>query len=140
MNYLGHMPIKARLTPFDYLSPVSQRSCPYLRVHCEHADVALKARMKAFGLRWFADGKYFCIQVPREPEHQAFAVTAAWSQPTRRRQVGRGAFTCKFFSGKRMSASTFTQKLYWRKMGKCGNNTFCIAVREAGFMYREVMA
>jgi integrase/recombinase XerD len=54
---------EVRFTPFEYTSSQSKRSYDCLRVNFDYADAELKARLKALGMRWAHEGKYFYFMV-----------------------------------------------------------------------------
>jgi integrase/recombinase XerD len=61
-----------KLTPFTYHSPRSGQTYPCLRINFPYADHALKARLKALGMRWAKTEKYFFFQLPPNISEAAF--------------------------------------------------------------------
>lgn len=53
-----------RFILFEYISSASERHHDCLRVNFDFADATLKARLKAFGMRWPREVKYFYFIVP----------------------------------------------------------------------------
>ncbi len=53
-----------RFTPYDYSSAETGRSYSCLRANFSYADTHLKARLKALGMRWAAEAKFFFFIVP----------------------------------------------------------------------------
>jgi integrase/recombinase XerD len=60
-----------RFTPFEYQSPKSQKRYECLRVNFDYADAELKARLKALGMKWAPEGKYFYFMVAGDLTAQA---------------------------------------------------------------------
>jgi hypothetical protein len=52
-----------RFTPFEYTSSKSQNGYDCLRVNFDYANAGLKAKLKALGMRWAPEGKYFYFMV-----------------------------------------------------------------------------
>ncbi len=81
--------IQLALTPFTY--PASQTGKTYacLRVNFPYADAVLKAQLKALGMRWAMEGKYYYFVVPegQTSEHWAAHLRAALAQPAQIHEV-----------------------------------------------------
>ena len=60
------------MTPFAYTAPQSGKRFPCLRVNCPYAETALKAQLKALGMRWAQEGKYFYFPLPPGTDATAF--------------------------------------------------------------------
>lgn len=74
-------------TPFTYRSPQSGKTYPCLRVNFPYENQALKAQLKALGMRWAAQARYYYFQVPVGVGEEAFqqrieqALTTAMPPP-----------------------------------------------------------
>lgn len=51
-------------TPFTYRSPRSGQAYACLKINFPYADQSLKAQLKALGMRWAAQEKYYYFQLP----------------------------------------------------------------------------
>ena len=56
------MPHELRFTPPEHMSPRSQKRCDCLRINFDYGNAALKAKLKALGMRWAPEGKPFDLQ------------------------------------------------------------------------------
>ncbi len=80
---MPHSPMHLVFTPFTYSSDKAGQSYACLRVNFPYADTALKAQLKALGMRWAMEEKHYFFMVPegQTSEQWVAHLRAALAQP-----------------------------------------------------------